>query len=46
MHCLCWEKRIKNMKNFTGTWICPGTKGFEKDSLKKHLQSTPHKEAL
>ena len=28
------------------TWVSPGTKCIEKDSLKKHLTSTPHKEAI
>ena len=43
--CKCWKTRIKNKKNFSETWVPPGTKCIEKDSLKKHLVSTPHKEA-
>ena len=35
--CKCWETRIKNKKKFLETWVRPGTKCIEKDSLKKHL---------
>ena len=32
------------MKNFNETWISPGTMVIEKDSLKKHTNSAPHKQ--
>ena len=43
--CKCWEIRTKN-KNILETWVHPGTKWIKKDSLKKHLASPPHKEAI
>ena len=44
--CKMWESRINLMKNFNETWICPGTTVVEKYSLKKHINSAPHKQAV
>ena len=42
--CKTRESRINLMKNFNETWISPGTMVIEKDSLKKHVNSAPHKQ--
>ena len=34
------------MKNFNETWISPGTTVVKQDSLKKHINSAPHKQAV
>ena len=34
------------MKNFNEMWIRPGSSNVEKDSVKKHINSLPHKEAI
>ena len=44
--CKCWETRTKNKKNFSETWVRPGTECIEKNSLKKHLASAPNKKAI
>ena len=44
--CKMWKSRINLMKNFNETWISPGTTVVEKDSLKKHINSAPHKQAV
>ena len=44
--CRTWESRINLMWNFNETWISPGTTIVEKDSLKKHINYAPHKQAL
>ena len=44
--CKYWETRTKSKKNFSETWLRPGTKCIEKNSLKKHLASAPHKKAI
>ena len=49
LHCInykTWESRINSMKNFNERWIKPGTTVVEKDSLKKHINSAPHKQAV
>ena len=40
------ESRINFMKNFNETWISPGTRVVKKDSLKKHINSALHKQAV
>ena len=44
--CGKWEQRIKNCKNFSSNWIRSGTECVSKDSVKKHVESTQHKEAV
>ena len=42
--CKRWEKRIYTMKNFSSTWILPGSERVAKD-IEKHLQCAQHLEA-
>ena len=44
--CKRWESRITSMKNFNEMWIRPGSSNVEKDSVKKHINSLPHKKAI
>ena len=44
--CKRWESRISSMKNFSNVWISPGSSSVEKDSVKKHVNSLPHKQAI
>ena len=40
--CKRWEKRIKSMKNFSSTWISPGSESIAKDSVEKHVEGAQH----
>ena len=38
--CKRWEKRIKNLKNFSAKWINPGATTIDKDCIKTYCQPT------
>lgn len=42
--CKRWEKHIYTMKNFSSTWILPGSERVAKD-IEKHVQCAQHLEA-
>ena len=43
--CGKWEKRINSIKNFSHTFIRPGTVSVKKDTIKTHCLSELHKVA-
>ncbi|XP_028408661.1 zinc finger protein 862-like [Dendronephthya gigantea] len=43
--CTKWESRINGMKNFSTTWIHPGSESVKKHSVQGHTNSIAHMEA-
>ena len=43
--CTKWESRINSMKNFSPTWIYPGSESVKKHSVQGHANSTSHMQA-
>ena len=43
--CTKWYSRINSMKNFSPTWIHPGSESVKKHSVQGHANSTSHMQA-
>lgn len=44
--CKRWEKRINQYKGFSSKWISPGTSSIKLDSVKAHIATNQHREAV
>lgn len=43
--CTKWESRINNIRNFSSTWIYPGSESIKKYAIQGHTNSASHLEA-